>query len=209
MPTLRATTTQVPERLKPANDDEAALIRLGIDRARKEAVQANLVTNSDGQITGARLSREPARRGLAELRRPANDNALLALAYTVADEMKDAMRTLRRLPAPRNSAPGPYRSAWPDIVRSPAEVYAAHSATMPRIRPSAQAIARMDRALSWLMLVDQRERKILMAKAGGVPNRELARELGCSKDKVRLDHLVALLRISQMIGGGAGAGKSA
>lgn len=196
MNTLKAKIAQAPDRPKPANDDEAALIRLGIERARKEAVQAKLVTNSDGQITGARLSKALVRRGLAELRRPANDNALLGLAYTVADEMKEALRTLRRLPPARHSSPSPYRAAWPDIVRSVAEVYAMHAVKMPPIPPSARAIERMDRALSWLSLVSERERKLLLAKAGGVPNRELAKQFGCSYETVRLDHVTALLRIA-------------
>jgi hypothetical protein len=179
---------------KPANDDDALLVRIGIvQAARHGEVKAVAKFNADGMIVGTRFLKAEVRR---QMDHPANDNSLIVAGYEIAEEFKIAMETLRRVPLPRSGGPREYASGWPEIVRSAAEAYASDTAAMPKIRPSRAEITHMDEALTWLSWVNDRERKIILAKAAGMSYGKLARAFRVHRGEMRLEHLSALLVIA-------------
>jgi hypothetical protein len=64
------------------------------------------------------------------------------------------------------------------------------------LTPSGAEISRMDRALHWLHWLEQRERKIVWARASGLGLRKIAAMFGCSKDTIWRDYIAALLVIA-------------
>ena len=88
----------------------------------------------------------------------------------IADHLEEAADTLRRLPKIYWKARLTY---WPDVIKD-----AAASLEEPRKRrpaaPSPQAIDRMDEVLTWLIPLSVEQRRLLWARACGVPWRHLA-----------------------------------
>ncbi|KZD12527.1 DUF6362 family protein [Oceanibaculum pacificum] len=88
----------------------------------------------------------------------------------VKARLAEAAEALRRLPSARLKA---RLSAWPDVVQSSAEAYGYDSAGMRPAAPGPAAISRMDETLGWLFWLEAGARRILWARAMGVPWRRL------------------------------------
>ncbi|MDF1791456.1 MAG: DUF6362 family protein [Thalassobaculaceae bacterium] len=89
----------------------------------------------------------------------------------VADLLREAAETLRRLP---RGLARPRLSNWPEVVRDSASFLAAPDGIGRRPSPpSPQAIDRMDRTLVWLLACDDESRRLVWARATGIPWRKL------------------------------------
>ena len=72
-------------------------------------------------------------------------------------QLEEAGRTLQLLPA-RGSGPAGYGAGWPEVVHSAEEAYGwAAPLSRPRA-PTAEEIARMDRAYAWIGLIPEGRR---------------------------------------------------
>lgn len=92
-------------------------------------------------------------------------------AAAIRSALVEAADTLRRLPA---AVRRPRLSSWPEVVRDSAALLA--PSTEGRLRPAAPtpgAIDRMDRVLAWLLSCDGEARRLVWARACGVPWRRL------------------------------------
>lgn len=83
--------------------------------------------------------------------------------------LKEAADTLHRLP---RAYAKPRLSAWPDVVRNSHSLESATGRTRPAA-PSPAAIDRLDESLAWMFACDPEQRKIVWARACGVPWRKL------------------------------------
>jgi hypothetical protein len=119
----------------------------------------------------------------------------------IATELEAAAMTQRHLTV-KGFRPAQLRSGWPDVVQSSWDVYNSERAKADlkdeeaRIVPTADAISRMDRAIHWLNWLNERERKIVWARAMGLTLRIVARKFGCNKDTIHADYVAALLNIA-------------
>ena len=68
----------------------------------------------------------------------------------LSDRIADAFATLRKIPSPKNSAPGDMRIGWPDYVRDTNEAYGYSKARGGAIKATAAEIARMEEVLAWI-----------------------------------------------------------
>lgn len=80
--------------------------------------------------------------------------------------LTEAAQTLRRMPVPKGGFPAGHQSGWPDVVHD-WMAYAYTPATIPRTRPTAEQIDKLDRALGWLHWLTRDQRMILWARANG------------------------------------------
>lgn len=95
---------------------------------------------------------------------PAGDAAIRAALAEAAD-------TLRRLPP---AVRRPRLTSWPDVVRDSAALLAPSADARGRpAAPTPGAIDRMDRALAGLLACDGEARRLVWARACGVPWRRL------------------------------------
>lgn len=88
----------------------------------------------------------------------------------VKARLAEAADTLRRLPSARLKA---QLTAWPDVVRSASTAYGYEAAHSRPAAPPPDAISRMDETLAWLLWVEKDGRRLLWARALGVPWRRL------------------------------------
>ena len=119
-------------------------------------------------------------------------------AILVADRIREAAETLKRLP---NHHPGRrYRGAWPDILRNPNEAYG-YSPLDPRpAAPSAGAIDRMDEVvLEWMKHLESNDVKLLWSWALGVPARAMAARLRIHRATVHRRRLAAMKRLAVVL----------
>ncbi len=113
-------------------------------------------------------------------------------AEAVMERIEEAADTLRKLPGGVDA--GVY-SGWPDIVRGFWEVWNSldeegrkamererHEA---RGRPTSHKIDEMDEALSWLLWVDPRKRRVLWASAIGIGTGKLGRQMRVNRETIR------------------------
>lgn len=85
--------------------------------------------------------------------------------------LAEAADTLRRLPP---AVRRPRLSSWPEVVRDTAEALAsADGGPRRRPAPTPGAIDRLDRTLGWLLACDGEARRLVWARACGVPWRRL------------------------------------
>lgn len=111
-------------------------------------------------------------------------------AEAVMERLKDAAETLRKLP---NG--GGRSSSWPEVVRSFWEVWNSldeegrkqleKERSEARSRPSGEKIDDMDEALTWLLWLDPRQRRVLWASATGVGAGKLARQMRVNRETIR------------------------
>jgi hypothetical protein len=83
--------------------------------------------------------------------------------------LKEAADTLRRLP---RAYAKPRLTGWPDVVRNSLAHEFAPGRTRPAA-PSPAAIDRLDESLHWMFACSPEQRKIVWARACGVPWRKL------------------------------------
>lgn len=80
--------------------------------------------------------------------------------------LEEAADTLRRLPYPREyAALKGGQSTMPEYVRNAVEAYGYNDAEPPKIRPSAEAIDRMDEALGWLRWLPEQDARLVWMRA--------------------------------------------
>lgn len=129
----------------------------------------------------------------------------------VIASLERAADTLKRLPMPRNGRPALEHSSWPLVPNGVEDVGDHASSRAPRIPPGPRAISELDRVLPWLRPLDGPERRIVWARATGLPWPRLAREFGVTVGQVRyrwngaIDRVVAAA-VHDMIVTGPGAG---
>lgn len=108
----------------------------------------------------------------------------LWLPQDVAERLREAAATLQRLPMPKNGRPGECRSIMPEPLTDFWGMWNGLTAqereerrrdfNRTRIPATAEQIRRMDEALNWLMWLSERDRKAVMAKAGGASYRKIS-----------------------------------
>lgn len=89
----------------------------------------------------------------------------------LSERLEDAARTLRRIPAARNSRPAEMGSGWPDYLREVMEAYGYQAARGGAVKASAAEIERMDEVLGWVSRwwsVAEMRRAGLPEDAGGL-----------------------------------------
>lgn len=112
----------------------------------------------------------------------------------VEDRLAEAVRVLARLPTPGLSQLGM------DVVRNAAEAYGREEA---RVVPSASDISAADAAMGWTAWLPERHRKLVVARAGGLKWRRLAREFGRSERSLQGHHKLAIVFITAKLNGGS------
>lgn len=160
-----------------------------------------MAQTGNGQIGKAEAGKTGPGRGLS--------------ARDIADRMEDAAITLRRLPHPPGSGPKGFGSSWPDYVRDARHAYGYHEARL-RVVPSAAEIARMEDAISWLMLLrDPDDRRIVWMRAEGHTWRAICGRIGVSRATAWRRWTAGLITIANVLNnkgkvraqrGGAGGG---
>lgn len=115
----------------------------------------------------------------------------------VEDRLQEAIRTLAALPDKERKWIYGQLTSWPETLREAIDMMAialervatgksAYEDMRPsRPVPSAEAIDRMDKTLPWLVLLDERERKLVMARAFDVYWTKLAAKYGKSEYHVK------------------------
>ena len=116
----------------------------------------------------------------------------------VKARLAEAADTLRRLPSARLKAK---LTAWPDVVQSAATAYGYEAAQTRPAAPSPEAISRMDETLGWLFWVGNDGRRLLWARAMGVPWRKLEDIDGRSHVTLKKLHDRLLGEIAQRLAG--------
>lgn len=89
---------------------------------------------------------------------------------TIKAMLKEAADTLRRLPRAHARA---RLSRWPDVVRSSVETFGGETGRTRLAAPSPAAIDRLDETLTWMFACTPEQRKVIWARACGVPWRRL------------------------------------
>jgi len=110
------------------------------------------------------------------------DHPIVTLETRVKARLKEAAQTLRRLPRERIGAA---LTSWPDVVRQSAEAYGYDKTRVRPIPPRPDQISRMDETLPWLFALDDAERRVVWARASGVPWRKLEQIDGRSHTTLR------------------------
>ena len=116
----------------------------------------------------------------------------------VKARLAEAADTLRRLPSARIRA---RLTAWPDVVQSAATAYGYEAARTRPAAPSPEAISRMDETLGWLFWVENDGRRLLWARAMGVPWRRLEDLDGRSHVTLKRAHDRLLGEIARRLNG--------
>ncbi|MBX9944132.1 MAG: hypothetical protein K2Y40_08645 [Reyranella sp.] len=123
------------------------------------------------------------------------DLSFAEVRRAVIAALERAADTLQRLPIPRNGRPALEQSPWQAILMASAGIDPCSSSDTTRIPPRAEAISELDRVLPWLRPLDAAERRIVWARAGGVPWPRLAREFGVSVGRLRYRWEAAIDRV--------------
>ena len=116
----------------------------------------------------------------------------------VKARLAEAADTLRRLPSARIRAK---LTAWPDVVQSASTAYGYEAAHTRPAAPSPEAISRMDETLAWLFWIETDGRRLLWARALGVPWRRLEDLDGRSHVTLKKLHDRLLGEIAQRLAG--------
>ena len=116
----------------------------------------------------------------------------------VKARLAEAADTLRRLPSARIRA---RLTAWPDVVQSASTAYGYEAARTRPAAPTPEAISRMDETLAWLFWVENEGRRLLWARAMGVPWRRLEDLDGRSHVTLKRAHDRLLDEIARRLNG--------
>ena len=100
---------------------------------------------------------------------------------TVRLWVQQAADTLRRLPDRERAFIYGRQSAWPDTVRTAREAYGYSGARPKPGPPEAGAIDNMQRVILWLGWLAPNWRRILWARACGIPASRIAAMIGCNR----------------------------
>jgi len=114
----------------------------------------------------------------------------------VEDRIRDAARTLRRLPEERVQG---YFSTWPKIKRDEMEILQMEKEPM-RIRPSSDDITQMEEVLFvWLRWLEVDERKLVWQRAERVRWKLICAQFGVGRTKAWEMYKCALGKIAARI----------
>ena len=114
----------------------------------------------------------------------------------VEDRIRDAARTLRRLPEERVQG---YFSTWPKIKRDEMEILQMEKEPM-RIRPSSDDITEMEEVLFvWLRWLEVDERKLVWQRAERVRWKLICAQFGVGRTKAWEMYKCALGKIAARI----------
>jgi len=112
-----------------------------------------------------------------------------AVAYVV-NRVKRAIKTLQALPDVDAKHLYSQGAAWPEFVRAVNEAYGYNEARPPRFKPTALDIDQMEEGMGWLVWLKkqddgERDFKLIMARAYGVPWWRLSQKFGQSEKTMR------------------------
>jgi hypothetical protein len=109
---------------------------------------------------------------------------------------------------PLQGRPSQPHSPWPDAPDSPSEAYGYTTQRLMPLPPQPRAVSELDDVLPWLLVLDDTERRLVWARAGGVAWARLAREFGLSVGQLRYRHDTAIDRVvAQAVRDGLGAAR--
>lgn len=116
--------------------------------------------------------------------------------------LEAAARTLSRLPRSHMDRPGRSQSGWPDMQRT-ARLLVSCTRTPSPARPSPQAIDDMYCILEALYTLSPAARKLLWARACGLPWAQLQLRFGGSRTHLNRRYRLALAALSARLDGPA------
>jgi hypothetical protein len=119
-------------------------------------------------------------------------------AEDVAEHFEEAFRTLRKLPPVKVRG---YFGTWPDIARTSREIAFMEPEPM-RIRPSTDAITRLEQTFDWMLWIEEDERRLVWARAARVPWKLISGELGCDRTTAWRRWQIALTKIAARLNAG-------
>ena len=94
-------------------------------------------------------------------------------AGEVRVRLKEAAGVLRALALGLRDRPAGLAARWPDVVRQGFEAYGYDSVRLRPPAPTPAAVSRADAAVLWLLWLDDAPRRIVWARASGIPWRRL------------------------------------
>jgi hypothetical protein len=115
----------------------------------------------------------------------------------VEARLEQAAWVLKRMPAPRLHG---YSSTWPEIRRSFGDLVGQEPRPM-KIRPSPQAISRMEETLTWTVGLDPIDGKIVWLRAHRTRWKQICWEVGLQRSAAHQHWLYALCVISLRLNG--------
>ena len=125
-----------------------------------------------------------------------NENTVTVKQKYVEDRIREASRTLPRLPEERVQG---YFSAWPAIKRDEMEILQMEKQPM-RIRPTSDDITEMEEVLFvWLRWLDVDERKLVWQRAERVRWKLICNQFGVGRTKAWEMYKCALGKIAARI----------
>ena len=98
--------------------------------------------------------------------------------------LEQAVDTLRRLPDRERTYIHGRASVWPDFVRKASESYGYGETRARPGAPEAAAIDNLGAVIGWLGLLPQTWRRIVWARACGIPASAIARRIGCHRGTI-------------------------
>lgn len=112
-----------------------------------------------------------------------------AVAYVVK-RVRRAIKTLNALPDPERQFLYGQGAAWPEFIRDASEAYGYNEARPPRFEPTARDVDEMHEGMSWIVWLKsekdgERDIKLVMARAYGVPWWRLSQKIGMSEKQLR------------------------
>lgn len=113
----------------------------------------------------------------------------------VAERFEACVKTLCKLPS---AGPRGYVSAWPDIVYTPQEINRQEPNPI-RLAALPDEITRMEETLTWIIWVNQAERKLVWLRAYRVPWRAIARQTGFPRTSAQRYWEMALSKIARRL----------
>ncbi len=99
------------------------------------------------------------------------------------DTLKLAAQALKRLPPER--LPADTRSHWPAIIHDQRDAYGYETATYSRLPPTVEQVTALDKVCGWLWAIEPAQRRLVMARAGGMSWRRIMRQRRRSGDGIR------------------------
>jgi hypothetical protein len=94
-------------------------------------------------------------------------------ASEVRARLKEAAAVLRALALGLRDRPAGLMAHWPDVVRQGFEAYGYDSVRLRPPAPSPAVVSRADAAVLWLLWLEDAPRRIVWARASGIPWRRL------------------------------------
>lgn len=125
----------------------------------------------------------------------------------VAEWLEDAAFTLAAMPA-NGCWPGGMRSYWPDIVADRDDLDWPMESDVRPPAPSKDEVSRMDLALSWLSMIEEREARVVVnlrlivhpiSGQNRYSWRKIGRKLGIKADTAKARYVASCVMIAKKI----------